>query len=121
VTHSEFVEAYSSGSIRVHVDRGAAARYLSARLLLPLVTLPVLGVGVALALTGWFWTGLAVIAVATLGRICIRHSAPHFVITQALQDSKFYEDITTSGVLQILDAIDESSNAASASEPQERR
>jgi hypothetical protein len=101
VTHSEFVEAYRSGSIRVRIDRSAAARYMSARLLLPLVMLPVLGIGVALALTGWIWTGLALIALATLGRIFIRHSAPHFVLAQALDDSAFYDDLAAKGVLEI--------------------
>ena len=83
------------------IDRTAAARYVSARLLLPLVMLPVLGVGIALALTGWIWTGLAVIGAATLGRILIKRSAPHFIITQALQDAKFYDDAAATGLLEI--------------------
>jgi len=101
VIHSEFVADYRSGSIRVDVDRAAAARYVSAKLLLPFVMLPVLGLGVALALTGWVWTGLAIIGAATIARIVIRRSAAHFVITQALQDAKFYEDVAASGLLEI--------------------
>ena len=62
MTHEAFVSAYRSGALRVNIDRTAAARFLSARLLLPFVMLPVLGVGVALALIGWIWTGLIVIA-----------------------------------------------------------
>lgn len=102
MTHAEFIEAYRSGSIRVNVDRTAAARFVSARLLLPLVMLPVLGVGVALALTGWLWTGLAIIAIATLAPMLIKRSAPHFVISQALQDSRFYEDVAAAGLLEIV-------------------
>jgi hypothetical protein len=102
LTHAEFIEAYRSGSIRVNIDRTAAARFVSARLLLPLVMLPVLGLGVALALTGWLWTGLAVIAIATLAPILIKRSAPHFVITQALQDSKFYNDAVSARLLEIV-------------------
>jgi hypothetical protein len=101
VTHAEFVAAYRSGAIRVHIDHTAAARFLSARLVLPLVMLPVLGLGVALALTGWVWTGLAVIAVGTVAPILIKRSAHHFVITHALQDAKFYDDVAASGLLQI--------------------
>ena len=101
MTHPEFVAAYRSGSIRVHVERAAAARYVSARLLLPFVMLPVLGFGVALALTGWLWTGLALIAVATLARAVIRASAAHFVVTQALQDAKLYDDVSAIGLLEI--------------------
>ena len=101
MTHPEFVAAYQAASIRVDVDRAAAARFVSARLLLPLVMLPVLGVGIALALTGWVWTGLAIIGAATLARIVIRRSAAHFVITHALHDPKFYEDVAAIGLLEI--------------------
>jgi hypothetical protein len=104
VTHAEFVQAYHAGSIRVRIDRAAAARYVSARLLLPLVMLPVLGIGVALALTGWIWTGLAVITGGTLAPILVKRTAPHFVITQALQDRAFYDDVAASGLLQIVES-----------------
>ncbi len=104
MTHAEFVGGYQAGSIRVDVDRAGAARFLSAKLLLPFVMLPVLGIGTALALTGWVWTGLAIIGAATLARFAIRWSAPHFLIVQALEDPKFYEEVAASGVLQITPA-----------------
>ena len=101
VTHAEFVQAYRSGSIQIDIDRTAAARYLSARLLLPLVMLPVLGIGIAAALSGWLWTGFTLIAAATIAPIAIKRSASHFVITQALTDEKFYEDVVGTGVLAV--------------------
>ena len=104
MTHAEFVAAYQAGTIRVDVDRAAAARFVSARLLLPLVKLPVLGLGVALALTGWVWTGLAIIGVGTLAPMLVKRTAPHFVITHALQDAQFYDDVAASGLLQIKSA-----------------
>ncbi len=104
MTHAEFVDAYHAGTVRVNVDRAAAARHLSARLWLPLVRLPVLGIGVALALSGWLWTGFAVIGLGTIAPIVIRRSAPHFVLTQALEDERFYEEVTGSGVLEVTSA-----------------
>ena len=101
MTHAEFVAAYRSGAIRVNIDRAEAARYLSGRLLLPLVALPVLGLGVALAVTGWIWTGLAIIGAGTIVPIVIKRGAHHFVITHALQDAKFYDDAQAHGLLQI--------------------
>ena len=65
---------------------------------------PVLGAGVALALTGWIWTGLAIVAGGTLAPIVVKRTAPHFVITQALQDRAFYDDVAASGLLQIIDS-----------------
>ena len=101
MTHREFVDAYHEGQIRVDVDRRAAARFVSRRLLLPIVMLPILGSGTALALSGWVWTGLAIIALATLAPIVIKRSAPHFVLTQALEDEGFYRDAHAAGVLRI--------------------
>jgi hypothetical protein len=104
VNHAQFIAAYQSGAIRVNVDRASAARFVSARLLLPFVMLPVLGIGTALALTGWVWVGLGIIGVGTLGPILIKRSAPHFVITHALQDPGFYDDVRASGLLEITPA-----------------
>ena len=103
MTHAEFVSAYQSGAIHVNVDRAAAARFMSARLLLPFVMLPVLGIGTALALTGTLWIGLALIGVGTIAPLMIKRSAPHFVLTHAIEDSKFYDDVTASGLLEITE------------------
>lgn len=101
MTHEEFRRAYGSGVIEVQIDRAGAARYLSARLLLPLVRLPVLGAGVALALIGWIWTGLAVIGAAIAVPGLIRRSAGQFVLSQALQDESVYRDVTHAQILRI--------------------
>ena len=100
MTHSAFVEAYRAGSLRVNIDRTAAARFMSARLLLPLVMLPVLGAGTALALWGWLWSGFGLIALGTIVPIVIKRGAPHFILTHALQDEQFYADVTRSGILE---------------------
>ena len=101
MTHSEFVDAYRNGRARIDIELPAAARYLSARLLLPFVTLPVLGCGVALALIGWVWTGLAVLAAGIVIPRLIKRSAPRFLLTQALDDERVYEDVTQAGILQV--------------------
>jgi hypothetical protein len=100
LTHDQFVAAYRAGTLRVNIDRAQAARFVSARLLLPFMMLPVLGTGVALALVGWVWTGLILVAVGTIAPMLIKRSAPHFIITQSLQDTRFYEDATASGLLK---------------------
>ena len=101
VTHAEFVSAYQSGAIRVNVDRVAAARFVSARLLLPFVMLPVLGLGVGLALSGWLWIGFGLIGLGTLAPVLIKRSAPHFMLTQALDDPSVYDNLREAGLLQI--------------------
>lgn len=101
MTHPEFVAAYQNGAISVSFDPRAAAQFLSARLLLPLMMLPVLGLGVALALLGWIWSGLAVIALGIIVPRLIKRGAPHFLLTHALSDPVFYDDVCKAGVMRI--------------------
>lgn len=101
-THGEFVAAYRAGTVSVNFDPVAAARFLSARLLLPLFMLPLLGIGVALALTGWIWTGITVIALGIIVPRLIKRGAPHFLLQQALSDEDLYRDLTHAGVMQVV-------------------
>jgi hypothetical protein len=104
LTHAEFIAAYRRGALTIHVDRKAAARFLSGRLLLPLVMLPLLGVGVGLALLGWIYSGLAVIAFGMIAPRLVRWSAGHFLLSQALEDEALYREIVAAGILCVSDA-----------------
>ncbi|MBI3055869.1 MAG: hypothetical protein HYY77_17805 [Betaproteobacteria bacterium] len=95
------MSARRNGALHVRIDPQQASRYVSARLMLPFVMLPVLGGGVALALIGWVWTGLAVIALGIVLPRLIKRSAPHFLLTQALQDENLYRELIAAGVLDI--------------------
>jgi hypothetical protein len=110
MTHDEFVAAYSRGEIRVEIDPQAAARILSARLLLPFVMMPVLGAGVALALIGWIYTGLAVIALGFVAPRLIKRVAPGFLLHDALENGRLYEELTRSNVLRVVTAGEGGSN-----------
>ncbi len=100
--HAEFIAEYAQGTVIVNFDAKAAARLLSGRLLLPLFMMPVLGVGVALALTGWVWTGLAVIALGIIVPKLIKRGAPHFLLQQALGDAGLYQELLNNGVMQLV-------------------
>ncbi|MCJ7837951.1 MAG: hypothetical protein MUP61_01885, partial [Burkholderiales bacterium] len=76
-------------------------KYLSARLMLPFFVMPVLGAGVALALLGWIWSGIALIAAGFIAPRLIKRSAPHFVLTRAVQNGDIYREVTQAGILQI--------------------
>jgi hypothetical protein len=97
--------------VTVTFDPKCAAQLLSARLLLPIVTLPVLGFGVGLALIGWLWTGLIVIALGFIVPRMIKRSAPHFLLTQMLEDTRQYDAICNAGVMQIVENPSPSSGA----------
>ena len=113
MTHAEFVAGYKRGAIRVDFDRAAAARFLSARLLLPFVMMPVLGIGVALALIGWFYTGLAVIAVGVVVPRLIKRGASRFLLQQAIVDPAAYDALTRANVMRVAPHSDNEQRAAS--------
>jgi hypothetical protein len=113
MTHAEFVAAYARGEVRVEIDAKAAARFLSARLLLPFAMMPVLGVGVALALIGWFYTGLAVLAVGVVVPRLIKRGAPRFLLQQAIEDPSAYDALTRAGVMCVAPVIEREQSAAS--------
>ena len=85
------------------IDRDAAARFVSGRAMLPLVLLPVLGLGVALALIGYFITGAAIFLGALLLRHLVRRSSHGFLLWRALQDAEFYRQVVTAEVLAVED------------------
>jgi|SRR5687768_5953480 len=104
MNHADFVTAYARGEIRVEFDPKAAGRLLSARLLLPLVQMPVLGAGVALALVGWIYSGLAIVALGTIVPHLIKRSAPHFLLQSALEDERSYEELMRQNVMSVTAA-----------------
>ena len=99
MTHEAFVTAFRSGAVTVQVDRKAAARMMSGRLLLPFVLLPLLGLGVALALVGQLFGGIAVFAAALGLRLLVHASSRGFVLSRSLQDAAFYEEMRRAGIL----------------------
>jgi len=101
VTHEEFVAGYQAGRIRVKIDRQAAARFVAGRTMLPLVLLPVLGLGVALALVGYVITGVTTFVAALLLRYLVRRSSDGFLMSRALQDAEFYRQVLAAQVLMI--------------------
>ena len=105
MTHAEFVAAYSRGDIKVEIDRKAAARFLSARLLLPFVAMPVLGIGVALALVGWIYTGLVVIAAGIVIPSLVKRGAPRFLLQQAIDDASTYDTLVRAQVMRLAPPV----------------
>ena len=101
MTHDDFVAAYEAGRIRVSVNRDAASRFVARHAMLPLVLLPVLGLGVALALVGYIVTGTLIFLGALLLRFIVRRSSGGFIVWRALHSAEFYRQVTAAKVLSI--------------------
>jgi len=100
MTHSEFVAAYQSGRLAVQIDPKAAARVVSAQMMLPLVLLPIFGIAVGIALVGYFFAGAALFLAAFAFRFFVRRSAPGFVLKRSLEDPRFYEHAVAAELLK---------------------
>lgn len=112
LSHSEFVAGYRSGRLRVFIDRRTAADFVSGRMLLPFVLLPVLGIAVALALVFSLLAGGALFLAALVARHLVRATSQGFVLARALDSEPFYRDALAAGVLR-LEAIHNPANTAS--------
>ncbi len=115
MTHEEFVAAYRAGRVRVKVDRIAAARFVAGRALLPLVVLPFLGLGVALALVGYIITGTIVFLAALLLRFVVRRSSDGFIVWRALRDGEFYRQVTAAQALTVERPVEDASTPSRSS------
>jgi hypothetical protein len=69
--------------------------------MLPLVVLPVLGLGVALALVGYLVTGTIIFLTAVLLRFLVKRSSDGFLLWRALRDAEFYRLVLAAEVLKV--------------------
>jgi hypothetical protein len=99
MTHQEFVAAHREGRLAVHIDAKKAAQLVSSRMMLPLILLPVLGLGVALALTGYLITGVVLFVAALAFRFAVRRSSPGFILRRCLEDPAYYQQALAAGLL----------------------
>jgi len=101
MTHAEFVAAHQGGRLAVHVDPKKAAQLVSSRMMLPLMLLPVFGIAVGLALTGYLISGIVLFLAGFGFRYLVRRTSRKFVLSRSLEDSRFYEHAVAAGVLVI--------------------
>lgn len=113
MNHPEFVEAYKSGTLNFYISQQVAAESIARRLWLPLFKLPVIGVGVALALLSMQYKSMLLLVVGVLiflfgvvAPIVIRKNAIPSLLYMALHDPEVYEDLRQSGVLEIHEPED---------------
>jgi hypothetical protein len=102
VTHTEFVAAWQQGRVAVAVDAAAAGAFISARLLLPFFAIAVIGLGIALILSGWLWTGVGIGVLGIVGPRAIKRGARHFLLTQIATDSELFAAAVSSGALRVV-------------------
>lgn len=101
VAYEDFRSGLPAGRFRVVVDPKLARRYVSQRLMLVVVVLPVIGVGMALALTGRTWPGALLIAAGVLLNRVVMWQAGRILLYLASRDAKTYAQVTQEGVMEV--------------------
>lgn len=97
--HGEFVAAWRAGEIEVAIDPRRAASLMSSRMLLPFVSMAIVGTGIALVLWGWLWSGLAVGSIGIVVPKLIKRSAAGMVLQHVEHDPDLYRAAVSSGAV----------------------
>ncbi|MBE7366164.1 hypothetical protein [Ramlibacter pallidus] len=101
VSHEEFRAGLAAGRVRVVVNPKLARRYVAQRLMLLVVLMPLIGVGIALALTGQRWLGAGLVfAGVALNRI-VAWQAPKILLQMAQRDARVYDQVTDQAVMEV--------------------
>ena len=101
VPHEEFRAGLSAGRIRVVVNPKLARRYVSQRLMLLVLMMPLIGVGIALALVGRTWLGAGLVAAGVILNRVVMAQAPKILVQMAVRDAKVYDFVTQNGLLEV--------------------
>lgn len=106
VDFQDFRAGLADGRFRIVVNPKLARRFVAQRMLLLVVLMPVIGVGIALALMGARWTGALMVAGGVLFHRLVMWQAPHILLHMASRDPKVYEQVTHEGLMEVRRADD---------------
>ncbi len=101
ISHDEFSAGLPAGRFQVIVNPVLARKYVRHRLFVVGISLPLLGIGAALALSGYFWAGLPLVAAGFLLPRVIRSQAPKVLLYLAQHDAKTYFEAMKFGILEV--------------------
>lgn len=101
VPYDDFRRGLPFGKYRVVVNPERARAYLQARLLMKVVLLPVIGLGIGMALLGWFWVALPLVLLGVLAPRLLRRKAPELLLYLSLRDPDVYRDALRGEILEV--------------------
>jgi hypothetical protein len=101
VPFTEFRAGLPVGRFRVIVNPERAQKYVKHRLFIVGIALPLLGLGAALALSGYVWAGLPMVAIGALLPRVIKAHAPKILLHLAGQDAKTYQESIDFEIMEV--------------------
>lgn len=104
VSHQEFKIGLPMGRFRLIVNPERAQKYVKHRLFVVGVSLPILGIGTALAVSGYVWAGLPLIIIGALLHRVVKAHATKILLHLALSDPKVYREAIDYEILEVRHA-----------------
>lgn len=101
VPYDTFRVGLRAGRFRVIVNPERAQKYVKHRLFVVGISLPLLGIGTALALSGYVWVGLPLVAVGVLMHRVIKAHATKILLHLALHDVRVYREAIDFEILEV--------------------
>lgn len=101
IPHEEFRKGLPAGRFHVIVNPKLAQKYVRHRLFVVGFSLPLLGIGAALAVSGYTWVGLPLVLAGFLLPRIIKAQAPKILLYLAQHDAKTYIEAMRYGILEV--------------------
>lgn len=96
-----FRRGLPAGLYRVIVNPQKARLYVRHRLMLTLLTLPVIGTGVAMGLWGHTWIGVGLVVGGVLLHRVVGAQAPKILLHLASTDARIYADAIDHEIMEV--------------------
>jgi hypothetical protein len=101
VGHEEFRSGVPAGRFHLIVNPERAQKYIRHRLFVVGISLPLLGIGAALAISGYLWAGLPMVAVGFLLPRVVKAQAAKILLHLAMTDAKTYHESIEYEILEV--------------------
>ncbi|MGA8516265.1 MAG: hypothetical protein WB821_16005 [Burkholderiaceae bacterium] len=104
VPFAQFRAGMSLGQFRVILNPERAQKHIKHPLFIVGIALPLLGIGAALALSGYVWAGLPMVAIGALLPRVVKAHASKILLYLAQQDAKTYREAIEFEILEVRSA-----------------
>ena len=101
IPHKEFKTGLPRGRFHVIVNPERAQKYIKHKLFVVGIALPMIGIGAALALSGYPWAGLPLVLIGILLPRYIKKQAPKILLYLAQNDAKTYQEAIEYEILEV--------------------
>jgi hypothetical protein len=101
IPHQEFKTGLPRGRFRVIVNPECAQKYIKHKLFVIGIALPLMGLGAALALSGYPWAGLPMVLIGIILPRVIKKQAPKILLYLTQHDAKTYQEAIEYEILEV--------------------